>query len=116
MRALSKSKLIAFRQCPKRLWLEVHRPELRVETSDTEARFQAGHEVGEIARRLYDPNGTGTLIDVQAEGFSPALAHSAVAATECSARHSSRRRLAELKSLFELHLLQKQVGHQPSQP
>ena len=29
MRTLSKSKLLAFRQCPKRLWLEVHRPELR---------------------------------------------------------------------------------------
>ena len=25
-RVLSKSKLIAYRQCPKRLWLEVHRP------------------------------------------------------------------------------------------
>ena len=26
MHKLSKSKIIAFRQCPKRLWLEVHRP------------------------------------------------------------------------------------------
>jgi hypothetical protein len=44
------------------------------------------------------------------------LAHVAGEATKCSARRSSRRRLANLKSLFELHLLQKQVGHQPSQP
>ena len=29
MRTLSKSKLLAFRQCPKRLWLEVHQPQLR---------------------------------------------------------------------------------------
>jgi len=29
MRQLSKSKIIAYRQCPKRLWLELHRPELR---------------------------------------------------------------------------------------
>ena len=77
MRNLSKSKLLAFRQCPKRLWLEVHRPDLRVETSDTEARFQVGHEVGEIARRLYDPNGSGAVVDAQAEGFGPALARSA---------------------------------------
>src|SRR5262245_16483722 len=77
MRNLSKSKLLAFRQCPKRLWLEVHRPELQVEAAETEARFQAGHEVGEIARRLYDPNGTGAVVDGQVEGFGPALARSA---------------------------------------
>ncbi|ABM41055.1 hypothetical protein Ajs_0812 [Acidovorax sp. JS42] len=29
MRVLSKSKLLAFRQCPKRLWLEIHQPERR---------------------------------------------------------------------------------------
>jgi len=29
--------LLAFRQCPKRLWLEVHRPDLRVDTPETEA-------------------------------------------------------------------------------
>ena len=76
MRNLSKSKLLAFRQCPKRLWLEVHRPDLRVETQDTEARFQVGHKVGEIARRLYDPNGSGVVVNAQAEGFGPALARS----------------------------------------
>jgi hypothetical protein len=74
MRNLSKSKLLAFRQCPKRLWLELHRPDLQANTTDTEARFQVCHEVGEIARRLYDPNGTGTLVNVQAEGFGPAPA------------------------------------------
>ncbi|MCY0854028.1 hypothetical protein [Cupriavidus sp. D39] len=55
MRALSKSKLMAFRQCPKRLWLEIHRPELREDSATTEASFQVGHQVGEIAQRLYDP-------------------------------------------------------------
>ena len=76
MRNLSKSKLLAFRQCPKRLWLEVHRPDLRVETPDMEARFQVGHKVGEIAQQLYDPNGSGVVVDAQAEGFGPALARS----------------------------------------
>ena len=76
IRNLSKSKLLAFRQCSKRLWLEVHRPDLREETSDTETRFRIGHEVGEIAQRLYDPNGLGTVVDAQAEGFGPALARS----------------------------------------
>jgi Domain of unknown function(DUF2779) len=77
MRNLSKSKLLAFRQCAKRLWLEVHRPDLQTDSSDAEARFQIGHEVGKIARRIYDPNGSGAVIDAQAEGFGPALARSA---------------------------------------
>jgi hypothetical protein len=42
MRLLSKSKLTAFRQCPKRLWLEVHHPELRVDSAGTLASFQVG--------------------------------------------------------------------------
>lgn len=73
MRILSKSKLLAFRQCPKRLWLEIHRPELREDSAATQANFDVGHRVGEIARRLYDPKGKGQLIDLQAEGFDAAF-------------------------------------------
>lgn len=73
MTPLSKSKLLSFRQCPKRLWLEIHRPKLRERDPAAEARFQAGHKVGEIARRLYDPHGRGTLIDVDREGIAQAL-------------------------------------------
>lgn len=72
MRRLSKSKLIAFRQCPKRLWLEVHRPELR-DDSGSEMVFQIGNEVGEAARRLYDPNGTGTVVDIATLGYEEAF-------------------------------------------
>jgi hypothetical protein len=74
----SKAKLLAFRQCPKRLWLEVHRPELHAITSDAEARFRTGHQVGQIARRLYDPNGSGAVVelDTEKEGYGPALARS----------------------------------------
>ena len=74
MRNLSKSKLLAFRRCPKRLWLEVHQPELKEDSADTQARFQIGHQVGDIARRIYDPEGKGALIDVQTEGFAGAFA------------------------------------------
>ena len=77
MRSLSKSKLLAFRQCPKRLWLEVHRPELREDSEATEARFQTGYEVGAIARRIYDPEGRGATIDVDAEGYEGAFARTA---------------------------------------
>jgi len=65
---------MAYRQCPKRLWLEVHQPELKEDSADTQARFQVGHQVGDIARRIYDPEGKGTLIDVQTEGFAGAFA------------------------------------------
>lgn len=74
MRSLSKSKIIAFRQCPKRLWLEVHRPDLRADSASTEAAFAIGHDVGALARRLYDPTRTGDLIDVGREGFAGAFA------------------------------------------
>ena len=77
MRHFSKSKLMAFRQCPKRLWLEVHRPELREDSKGSQARFKAGHQVGDIARTLYDPDGGGDVIDVNAEGYDGAFAHSA---------------------------------------
>lgn len=73
-RTLSKSKLMAFRQCPRRLWLEVHRPELRTDSQAAQARFNAGYEVGEVAQRLYDPAGSGVLIDAQKEGYAEALA------------------------------------------
>ena len=76
MRNLSKSKIIAFRQCPKRLWLELHKPELR-DDSASAAVFQIGYQVGDIARTIYDPEKTGATIDIEALGHGAALARSA---------------------------------------
>ena len=73
LRTLSKSKLLAFRQCAKRLWLEVHCPELREDSTATQASFVVGHQVGDIARQHYDPKGRGVLIDPHAEGFEAAF-------------------------------------------
>ncbi len=78
MRTFSKSKLLALRQCPKRLWLEVHRPDLRVDSAATQASFQVGFQVGDVAQRIYDPQGVGALIDVASEGFDGALQRSAM--------------------------------------
>jgi hypothetical protein len=41
------------RQCLKRLYLEVHRKELVVHSPATEAAFNIGHAVGDIAQQLY---------------------------------------------------------------
>ena len=76
MPTLSKSKIIAFRQCPKRLWLEVHRPELREDSAVTQARFQVGYQVGDLAIKLYDPNAEGVVINIK-EGFGEAFEKSA---------------------------------------
>ena len=77
MRTFSKSKLLALLQCPKRLWLEVNRPDLREDSPATETGFQVGVQVGDIAQRIYDPEGHGVLIDAQRDGFNRALELSA---------------------------------------
>jgi hypothetical protein len=87
MPTLSKSKIIAYRQCPKRLWLEVHRPELRVDSAATQASFQVGQQVGEIARQIYDPAGDGVCIDITKDGFKAAFEQSARA---CDVRRDVR--------------------------
>jgi hypothetical protein len=50
---LSKSRIMAWRQCPKRLWLEVNRPELVVYPPATQRRFDMGHQVGAVAQGLH---------------------------------------------------------------
>lgn len=59
MKGLSKSKLLAHRQCPKRLWLQTYRPELGDQSSSA-AVFSLGHDVGEVARSLHPK---GVLIE-----------------------------------------------------
>ncbi len=57
---LSKSRILLHRQCPKRLWLKVHHPELEEIDDGNQARFDTGTYVGEIAQQLYPE---GVLID-----------------------------------------------------
>ena len=53
---LTKSRLLSAHQCPKRLWLEVHQPEVGKGESP-ERLFRIGRDVGAVARTLY-PGGT----------------------------------------------------------
>jgi CRISPR/Cas system-associated exonuclease Cas4 (RecB family) len=76
MRNLSKSKLLAFRQCPKRLWLEIHDKDLRQDSAATETSFKVGELVGEKAQKLYDPAKKGEVIDRKELGYTAALARS----------------------------------------
>jgi hypothetical protein len=56
---LSKSKLLSFLQCAKRLHMEVHRPELLEIDAATDRAFRQGHIVGDLAQHIY---GEGTLV------------------------------------------------------
>lgn len=56
MAGLSKSRILAHRQCPKRLWLQIYRPELAETDPSAAARSAQGAQVGEVARQLY-PDG-----------------------------------------------------------
>src|SRR5215470_983998 len=48
--SLSKSKLNAYHQCKKRLWLEVHRRDLLEASAATSRIFAVGQQVGSLAR------------------------------------------------------------------
>jgi hypothetical protein len=54
MMRISKSKFMAGVQCLKRLYLQVHEPELAAEADGAaEATIQQGHDVGLLARELF---------------------------------------------------------------
>lgn len=60
---LTKSKLTLFEQCPKRLWLSVHRPDLIEIDEATQARFDTGHAVGDLACDLVEGGVMVTMDD-----------------------------------------------------
>ena len=59
MKQLSKSKYAKYCQCPKCLWMSVYKPEEEVLDPTSEARFENGTEVGDLAMGLL-----GDYIDV----------------------------------------------------
>ena len=61
---ISKSKFVAGCQCLKRLYLQVHEPELAAEPdAAAEAIIEQGREVGMLARQMF-PGG----VEVRSEG------------------------------------------------
>jgi len=59
---LSKSRIAAFEQCAKRLWLGTYRRDLAEDDPGARVRFAIGNEVGRIARDL---STGGVLVDAQ---------------------------------------------------
>jgi Domain of unknown function(DUF2779) len=112
---LSKSKLVAYKQCPKRLWLQTFRRELAQQSEASENRMAQGNLVGAAAQRLY-PDGrliahvtdlTSALRET-AEAlappgditlFEPALRYDDVLVrADVLIRHDGRYRMIEVKS------------------
>src|SRR5579871_988602 len=50
---LSKSRILSGLQCPRRLYLQVHRPELATASSALEHRFDVGHRLNDVARSFH---------------------------------------------------------------
>ena len=50
---LSKSRIASLEQCPKKLWLSVHRPEVAQIDEGEEARLSSGRAVGDLACALH---------------------------------------------------------------
>ena len=50
---LSKSRYVAFRQCPKLLWMNINKPEEAVEEAIPESRIKAGIAVGNLAKGYF---------------------------------------------------------------
>jgi hypothetical protein len=55
---LSKSRLISAWQCPKRVHLEKHHPELGVITPQVRSLWATGHEIGTVSQQLYGTPGS----------------------------------------------------------
>ena len=60
---LSKSKYCLLWQCPKLLWLEKNRPELKAEDAAREERMTVGNEVGDLAMGLFGDYTETTVLD-----------------------------------------------------
>lgn len=53
--SISKTDFMRGMQCPKMLWLDAHRPELKVIPEETQKRLDRGNEFGDKAMAMFGP-------------------------------------------------------------
>ena len=53
--AITKTDFMRGMQCPKMLWLDRHKPNLRVIPPETQARLDAGNDFGDRAMAMFGP-------------------------------------------------------------
>ena len=81
---LTKSDLLSFRQCPRKLWLEKKRPDL-LPTTAASRRAIDGAKVGEMAQRLLGPDARDLSFSDLSLQEAADSAKAALAALRCSA-------------------------------
>ena len=52
---ITKTDFMRGMQCPRMLWLDKHRPQLRVIPPETQARLDAGNDFGDRAMAMFGP-------------------------------------------------------------
>lgn len=55
MVTISKTDFMRGLQCPKQLWLDAHRPELKIIPPETQERLDKGNEFGDKAMAMFGP-------------------------------------------------------------
>nr|MBQ1579200.1 hypothetical protein [Oscillospiraceae bacterium] len=53
--AITKTDFMRGMQCPKMLWLDKHRPDLKVIPPEIQAKLDAGNDFGDLAMGMFGP-------------------------------------------------------------
>ncbi len=69
----SKSRYTTYYQCPKRLWMDMYKPELAEKGSSDESMFEEGHEVGGLAQKWF-----GDFVDATVQDAGGSLDYAAM--------------------------------------
>ena len=70
---LSKSRYVAFRQCPKLLWMNINKPEDAKEETIPESRMAAGIAVGNLAKGYFGAYQEATVTKTNGSLDIPAM-------------------------------------------
>jgi len=102
---LSKSRFTAGLQCHKRLYLQIHQPELAAEPDEsTQARFEQGTEVGQLARGLFPE---GVLVEAERSELNKAIALTSGLVTDGEAQAVFEATFDHQKVLVRVDVLQR---------
>ena len=64
--AITKTDFMRGMQCPKMLWLDKHKPSLKVIPPEVQARLDAGNDFGDRAMAMFGPYEEMTVSELQA--------------------------------------------------
>jgi hypothetical protein len=105
---LSKSKFVAGIQCLKRLYFQVHQPELAEEADEgQEARLEQGNEVGLLAQERF-PGGVFVGLE---DGIDDALAKTAALLNDSSVPAIFEATFQHSNLLVRVDILQRRPGN-----